>query len=135
MQKYFNHFLPEFIKQPFSFTAMNDKVIAKLSLCCSAFGLLLLFVISIFMEAEDVPISGIEASEAKDVLVTGQVISVKMHDNLAVVEVAEVKSVEVVVFDRRMLGFGIGDNVSVSGELRDYKGKREIVAEKIRVTS
>ncbi len=113
---------------------MDDKLIVKLSLCCSIFGLALLFIISFFMEAEEVPISGFENSEAKDVLIRGQVVSVKDFGNIAVVEVAEVKSVDVVVFDRNMLAFAIGDNVSVTGELREYKGKMEIVAGKIRLT-
>lgn len=112
---------------------MNEKLVVKLSLGCGAFGLLLLFFVSGFIEAEKVGISELESAENEDVLVEGAVISVKSFDGLAVVEVAEIKSVGVVVFDRDMLKFEVGDKVAVSGELRDYKGKKEIVAEKIRV--
>ncbi len=112
---------------------MDDRLVAKLSLCCSVFGLLLLFIASGFVEAEKVGISELENAEAKDVLIRGQVVSVRDFGNLAVVEVAEIKSVGVVVFDMRMLKFRVGDNVSVSGELRDYKGRKEIVAGRIKV--
>lgn len=114
---------------------MNDKLIARISLGCSVFGLLMLFAASSFIEAEETGISELENTKNKDVLVKGRVLSVKNFDNLAVVEVAEIKSVSVVVFDRKMLKFGVGDNISASGELREYKGKKEIVAEKItRIT-
>ncbi len=112
---------------------MNDKLVLKLSLCCSVFGLALLSVISFLVESEEVPISGLEDAKAKDVLIRGQVVSVKDFGNLAVVEVAEIKGVDVVVFDKRMLDFKAGDNVSVTGEVRDYKGKKELVAERIKV--
>ncbi len=111
---------------------VNDKTIARVSLCCSVFGLLLLLIVSSFIEAGEATISGLDDAEERDVTVKGQVVSVRDFDDLAVVEVAEVKSVDVVVFDKRMLDLKAGDNVSVTGELRDYKGKKEIVAEKIR---
>ncbi len=114
---------------------MNDRLIARMSLGCSVFGLLLLFIAYQFIEAKDVDISELESAENGDVLVKGAVLSVRDFGSVAVVEVAEIKSVEVVVFDRKMLKFGVGDNLTVTGELRDYKGKKEIVAEKIKVNS
>jgi len=112
---------------------MEEKTLVKLSLICGFFGLFLLFIAFIFVEAEEVGISGIEAIEEKDVKIRGEVISIKDFDSLTVVEIAEIKSVNVVVFDKRLIEFEVGDKITVSGELRDYKGEKEIIAENIKI--
>ena len=61
--------------------------------------------------------------------------SIKNFENIAIVEIAEIKTAKVVIFDKRMLKFKIGDNITVSGELKDYKGSKEVIAEKIRKNS
>ncbi|MBS3132912.1 hypothetical protein J4470_02150 [Candidatus Woesearchaeota archaeon] len=113
---------------------MEEKTLTRLSLISGICGLFLLFIISLFIEAEEVGISELETVKDKDVNVKGKVVAIKKFDNFAVVEVAEVKSVDIVVFDKRMLNLIVGDNISVSGELRGYKGKKEIIAEDVRVT-
>ena len=111
---------------------MKERTLVKLSLLCSLIGLTLLFVISLFTDYQDVSISEIENSEHKDVRIAGEIISVKDFDGLAVMEVGAIKSVNVVVFDKRLLKFAVGDSVSITGELMDYKGKPEIIAEEIK---
>lgn len=113
---------------------MKESTLVKLSLLCSLVGLMLLFVISLFADYEDVSISEIENSEFKDVRITGEIVSVRELDNLALMEVAEIKSVKVVVFDKRLLKHSVGDKVSVTGELMEYKGRPEIIAERIKLT-
>lgn len=114
---------------------MNDKFLIKVSFVCSLLGLLLLFIVTSFIEADEIKISEIDNNEDKDVVVRGKVISIKNFDNLAIVEIAEIKSVNVVVFDKKLINFKSGENVVVSGEVKDYKGKLEIVADKIKVSS
>jgi len=92
-----------------------------------------LFIVFTFAEAEEIGISAIETVEEKDVKIRGQVISIKNFDSVTIVEIAEIKSVNVVVFDKRMIEFEVDDMITVTGELRDYKGKPEIIAEKIRI--
>lgn len=114
---------------------MKESTLVKLSLLCSVTGLILLFVISLFADYEEVSISELEDSEFKDVRITGEIISVRELDNLALMEVAEIKSVKVVVFDKRMLKYSVGEKVSVTGERREYKGRPEIIAEGIKLSS
>ncbi|MAG16185.1 hypothetical protein CMO88_03940 [Candidatus Woesearchaeota archaeon] len=111
---------------------MNETSLVKLSLSLSFFGLFLLFVISLFVEAEEVKISELSNVEKNDVKISGQIIAIKKFDNLAIVEIAELKSVDVIVFDKKMLDFKVGNNIIVTGEVKDYKGKKEIIAERIR---
>ena len=111
---------------------MNEISLVKLSLAVSFFGLFLLFIFSLFAEAEETAIADLGVAEEKDVMIKGRVTAIKDFDNLAVVEVAEIKSATVVVFDRQMLNFMVGDNVAVTGEVKDYKGKKEIVAGSVK---
>jgi len=111
---------------------MDDKLLTKLALTCSIFGLLFLFITSLYINPKQITIADLENTKEKDVLIRGRVTSIKNFESIALVEIAELKTANVVVFDKRLLKFGVGDNISVSGELRDYKGKKEVVAEKIR---
>ena len=112
---------------------MKESTLVKLSLLCSISGLLLLFIFSLFIDVQETNIVNLQDTTDKDVRIRGKIIGIKVFDNLALIEIAEIRSANVVVFDKRMLKYGIGDNISVSGELRDYKGKKEIIAERIRV--
>jgi len=110
---------------------MNDFGIVKLSLIGSFFGLFLLFVAFLFIEPKETSISEIDNIEESDVRIRGKVIDIKNFDGISVIEIAEIKSVNVVVFDKRMLKFSVGDNVTVTGQRKEYKGKTEIIVEKI----
>jgi len=110
-----------------------NTALAKLSLIISFFGLFLLFIVSLFVEVEQTEIDELQNINGRDVRIKGEVIAINNFDKLAIVEVAEIKSVNVIVFDKRLLDFEVGDNITVSGELRDYKGGKEVIAEKIRL--
>lgn len=112
---------------------MDDLGIVKLSLIGSFFGLFLLFIAFLFIEPKETNISEIDNIEESDVRIEGQVIDIKNFGSTALIEIAEIKSINVVVFDKRMLKFTVGDTISVTGELKKYKGKTEIIAEKIKV--
>ena len=112
---------------------MDDLSIAKLSLIGSFCGLFLLFIALTFIEPPETNIKELQEVENNDVRISGKVIAIKNFDNLAVVELAEISTVNIIVFDKKLLNFIEGDNIRVDGELRDYKGKKEIIAEKIKV--
>ncbi|MBI2664413.1 hypothetical protein HYX10_03670 [Candidatus Woesearchaeota archaeon] len=110
---------------------MNERSLVKLSLIASFIGLFLLFVISLFADAEEISISELNGADLEDVKIRGKVIAVEEFENMALVEIAEMRTAKVVVFDKSMLTFGVGDDVTVVGEVKDYRGEKEIVAEKI----
>ena len=112
---------------------MNEQALTKFSIITCFFGLFTLFIISIFLQPPEVKISSVQSTEHKDVKITGKVIAIKDFGNMAILEVAEIKSVNVVVFDKRMINFNEDANVTIAGEVKSYKEKKEVIAEKIKL--
>ena len=112
---------------------MREQQLVRLAMLVSMFGLFALFSIWALAEPEEVSISSLQDVEKEDVRIKGTVLGVRNFDNFAILSVAEVKSVDVVVFDKRQLNVREGDNVTISGKLQPYKGRKELVADSIRV--
>ena len=110
---------------------MNQATIMQVSLSFSFIGIFLLFAILLFSDPEEIRISEVEDSEFKDVKLKGYVNGIKKFDSVSIIELAEIKSVEVVVFDERILP-EINDTATITGEVRDYKGRKQIIAHSIK---
>ena len=101
------------------------------SLSVSFAGLFLLFAVLLFAEPQEAGISELQELESRDVRIRGTVTGVREFERMAILEVAEIRSVDVVVFGGRELPEA-GRNVTITGELRDYEGKKQVIAEGIR---
>lgn len=113
---------------------MQESELLRIALIVAASGLIALFIISATTELEvtntyDVGRTGIN----RDVRIIGQIISVKELDKILLLEVSQQKQVTVVVFkDGKGRNFSAGEEVDITGQVRDYKGKMEVVAEKVK---
>ena len=107
------------------------STIVKISLSVSFAGLFALFAVLLFAQPQEAAISEIHELQSRDVRIRGSVEAVREFGGLAILEVAEIKSVDVVVFDKMQLPQK-GQNVTITGEVRDYEGKTQIVADSIR---
>ena len=101
----------------------------KVALITASAGLLALLTVYHFSDFPEV--SDIESAEHSDVSLTGKVVSIKNLDSVHLVEIADSSTAAVVFFDKRMVTFKEGDSITVQGEVSSYKGKKELIAERV----
>lgn len=113
---------------------MQESALLRLAIVVAVIGLIALFVISATTELEVTNTYDIGRSDVnKDVRVIGTISSVKEFDKTLLLEVSQQKPVTVVMFkDGRGRSFAAGDEVDITGQVKEYKGKMEIVAEKVK---
>ena len=110
---------------------MKHATVVKASLILSLAGIFLLFAILLFSDPEEIKISEAELSKFEDVRMEGYVHGIKKFGSVTIIELAEIKKIEVVVFDNRTLPEP-NSTVIVSGEIREYKGRKQVIADSIR---
>ena len=113
---------------------MEASAVTKFSIAITLIGLFALFIVGFFIEPEEVAVGDVGKTGSEDVVIKGYVTGLRDYGNFVVVEVSEVKSVDVVLFDKRMV-VGVGSNVTIAGQLRDYHGKKELIAESVRIVN
>lgn len=113
---------------------MQESALLRLAIVVALIGLVALFVISATTELEVTNTYDIGRSNInRYVRITGQIISVKEFDKTLLLEVSQQKPVTVVMFkDGQDRSFATGDEVDITGQVKEYKGKMEIVAEKVK---
>ena len=113
---------------------MQESNLLKLAIIVAVLGLIVLAVISSTSELDATNTYDIGRSQLnKDVRIVGEVSSVKELDKMFFVEVSQQKPVTVIVFkDGKEKAFAVGNEVDITGQLREYKGKMEIIAEKVK---
>ncbi len=96
-------------------------------------GIVVLFIISQVYKLEYTKTYDITQNQiGRDVRVKGTINSVKEFGKTFLIEVSEEKPITVVVFrDGSNNNFSEGSRIEVFGQVREYKGKLEIVAEKV----
>ena len=86
------------------------------------------------MEFKDYKPSLLNKNIGDDVKLKGTVMQISDKGSVVFIEVNQQNPMTVVLFtDDDNLKLKNGDNVEVLGEVQEYKGKNEIIAEKIRV--
>lgn len=114
---------------------MQESALLRMAIIVAVIGLIALFAISATTELDITNTYDIDRGLVnKDVRVIGKIISVKELDKTLLLEVSQQKPVTVVVFkDGKSRNFSAGDEVDISGQVKDYRGRLEIVAEKVNV--
>lgn len=113
---------------------MKESTLLKLALLCSLVGVAALFVISENTDLEERNIDSINEGDLyKKVKIRGTVSHIEEKNNILIVEIAEVKPITVVFFKEMDVELKEGDYVSVRGELREYKGKLELIGNEVDV--
>lgn len=112
---------------------MKETTLLKIALICSLVGLIALYFISTRIEVKDYKPS-LNKNIGDDVKLNGVVTKITDRGNVVFIEVNQQNPITVVLFtDDDNLRLKDGDNVEVIGEVQEYNGKNEIIAQKIRV--
>lgn len=113
---------------------MKETTLLKIALLCSLVGLIALYLVSIKIEAKEYKPNVLSKNIGDDVRLLGTVTKVSDKGDVVFIEVSHQNPVTVVLFtDDDNLKLKSGDNIEVFGEVQEYKGKNEIIAQKIRV--
>jgi hypothetical protein len=106
---------------------MKEKTLLKLAITSSLLGVLFLAILSYYLKAEDKPYS--EFKESDDVSFSGKVMKIVNAGNVTIMTVAKNEYVDVVVFEK--VDIDKDSYVQVSGEVKEYEGKMEVIADNI----
>jgi len=113
---------------------MKETTLLKIALICSLVGLFVLFIISTRIDlksySQDIVLN---KNIGDDVQLTGKIIKINQRENVAFIEVSYENPVTVVVFTKDRLNLKNNETIEVIGEVQEYKGKNEIIAQKIKV--
>lgn len=113
---------------------MEESLLLKIALSFSLLGLIALLLIVQGQELEETPISNLTVLEQDTVVrLKGVVSSVDDRGNILNIELAQPQTVEVVFFKSHEMSLKKGAFVEITGEIRDYKGKKEIIATQLEV--
>ncbi|MBI2101372.1 hypothetical protein HYT53_02070 [Candidatus Woesearchaeota archaeon] len=114
---------------------MKEATLLKIALICSLVGLVALYFISTKIEIKDYKPNILNKNVGDDVKLNGVVTKITDSGSAVFIDVNQQNPVTVVLFtDDDKLKLHDGDNVEVIGEVQEYKGRNEIIAQKIRVT-
>ena len=113
---------------------MKETTLLKTALVCSLLGLIILYFISAKIDVKDYRPSQLNENVGDDVKLIGTIKKISQNDDVAFLEVDYQSPVIVVLFtDNENLSLKVDDTIEVFGEVQEYKGKNEIIAQKIRV--
>ena len=113
---------------------MQEKQLLKICIIISIIGLSLLYLYS--EEIELKPIRTIEESKVDQVIkLQGKVNSLSQQEKIAFLDVEneKIELTKVILFKDEDIWLKEGDYVEITGTVEDYKGEKEIIANKVTV--
>jgi aspartyl/asparaginyl-tRNA synthetase len=109
-----------------------ETLVKKLAIIISIIGL-----ISLFFLAEEFNPRSVESIDKplEEVEITGKINKIVNKEKVKFLQVEgkKVENFEVVIFENQDLFIKVGDIVEISGIVEEYKGKKEIIADKIEL--
>lgn len=115
---------------------MQEQMLLKWALMSTIIGLVLLFFISLGSKVDETTLPQLEDVEfGRDVKIVGAVSKVNSLGKISLIEVVQPQSVDIVVFTEKDMILRTGDFVEIIGELREFRGKQEIIADKVILLS
>lgn len=113
---------------------MKENTILKIALVCSLLGLVILYFASAKIGLKEYKPNFLDKNVGDDVNLNGIVSKISDRGDVIFIEVSQQAPVTVVLFtDDDNIRLKNGDNIEVIGEVQQYNGKKEIIAEMIRV--
>ena len=113
---------------------MKETTLLKIALVCSLLGLVILYFISAKIDVKEYKPSQLNENVGDDVKLIGTIAKISQNDDVAFLEINYQNPVIVVLFtDNENLSLKVDDTIEVVGDVQEYKGKNEIIAQKIRV--
>ena len=115
---------------------MKEKTLLLIATICSVIGILALFIISENIELTEIDISEIEGEKTgRSVKIIGRIEKVSSTEKIIFLEIGQekIETIPVILFKDSDLELIKGQNVEITGEIMDYEGKKEVIANKIRI--
>ena len=113
---------------------MKENTLLKIALISGIVGLVALYLISTKIELKDYKPNKLSQNVGDDVKFIGVIERISGKGDVAIIRVKQETSVDVVAFNAgNEMALKNGDSVEVLGKVQEYKGKNEIVAQKISV--
>ncbi len=113
---------------------MKEKNILKIALISGIIGIIILFIISDNLEINETNIDKInKANIEEDVKLKGIISKITQLDKVAFIELEQPAKMTIIVFKDENLSLYKGDNIEVIGEIDEYEGELEVIAQRIRV--
>lgn len=113
---------------------MKETNLLKIALICSLLGIIILYFISTKIDVKDYKPSRLNENVGDDVKLIGKITKISQNENVAFLEVEYQSPVIVVLFtDDKNLSLKVNDYIEVIGEVQEYKGKNEVIAQKVRI--
>lgn len=115
---------------------MKEKTLLKIALICSLVGLIGLFFVSERISIEEIDVSKINEEEiGKVVKIIGRIERVSDADKVMFLEIGQekIETVSIILFKDSDISLEKGDYVEIIGSVEDYEGKREVIANRVRI--
>ncbi|MBU1198268.1 MAG: hypothetical protein KKF46_05105 [Nanoarchaeota archaeon] len=109
---------------------MKDSLLLKIALITSIVGIGVLAVILLTSGLQEIDISEAkELDEDAAIMITGIVERITTKDDFSIINIKKQEEITVIVFDK--VNLSKGQRVEITGKTAEYKGEKEIIAEKI----
>ena len=111
---------------------MNESLLLKAALVTAILGIIALIVIIKTTDIQEININQAKASEEGETIrITGIVERVTSKEGFSIISIKKEEEISVVLFDS--INLSKGQRVEITGKTQDYKGTKELVADKIMV--
>ncbi len=113
---------------------MKESTLLRIALSFSLIGLVALFILAQTMGLDETTLENItHAEEDTTVRIKGVVSGYMDYGKTARIEIARPETTEVFLFKSRNISLKKGDFVEITGEVSEYKGRKEILASTVEV--
>jgi len=111
---------------------MNDSQLKKIAITASLIGIVILAFISYSIEIPESSISHLsKEDEGRTIKVTGIVKDINQKEKITTIVIAQDAVLKAVLFDKPDTMIAKGEKITFIGELRYYKGKKELIINSI----
>jgi len=117
---------------------MKEKTLLKIALICSVVGIAMLYIFSEGIEIDESTIENInKGNVGESIKIKGVLSRVSSADNAVFLEITQPQTLSVILFKEKDINITLeeGDYVEIIGKIEEYKGKREVIADRVRVIS
>ena len=113
---------------------MKEKTLLKLALICALVGLFALYFISTKIDVSDDKPATLNKNIGDDVKLQGIVAKVSQANGVIFIEIEQQNPISIVVFSGATKSeLSKGDSIEIIGQVQEFNGREEIIANRIRV--